>query len=112
MALLRRRRPADGSPRRRRPSANLLRRERNALLGAREQRVSDLGGLAAEMYRYGAWRSDLLQERCAEIAGIDARIDEIDALLGHAPVRMRCLCGAELPAGARRCLACGRVQGT
>ena len=34
-----------------------------------------------EMYRRGAWRDDLLHERCAEVIGIDARLAEIDELL-------------------------------
>jgi hypothetical protein len=65
----------------RRPNAGLLRRERRALLAVRESRVRELGGLTAEMYRLGAWRDDLLEERCAEIAGIDARLADIAALL-------------------------------
>jgi hypothetical protein len=71
--------------------------------------VRDLGGLAAEMYRYGAWRNDLIQERCAEIAGIDARLDDIEALLGSAPPLRHCSCGALLRGGAEFCSSCGRA---
>ena len=73
----------------------------------RESRVRDLGGLAAEMYQYGAWRSDLLEERCAELAGIDARIADIDALLGRRDALERCSCGAPLRENAEFCSNCG-----
>ena len=77
--LLAARRPAEGPQRR--PHPGLLRRERRALLQVRDERLRDLGGLVVEMYRRGAWRDDLLHERCAEVIGIDARLAEIDELL-------------------------------
>ncbi len=74
----------------RRPIPGLLRRERRALLQAREERLRDLGGLTVEMYRRGAWRDDLLHERCAEVIGIDARLAEIDELLHGSEGTERC----------------------
>ena len=65
----------------RRPHAGMLRREQKVLLRAREAKLRDLGGLVVEMYRRGAFREDLLEERCADAVGIDARLAEIDDLL-------------------------------
>lgn len=103
-------------PRRRRPSppANQLRRERRALLRLREQKLRDLGGLSLEMYRRDRFREDLLLERCAELIGLEARIHELDVLLGAvrpsraAPSTARCDCGAPLLWGSRFCASCGR----
>jgi zinc ribbon protein len=98
---------ADGVPARR-PHAGLLRREHKALLRAREDRLRDLGGLLVEMYRRGAFRDDLLQEGCADIVGIDARLADIDDLL-HARRRApRCECGAPILRGSHFCPNCGR----
>ena len=61
---------------------------RRCSLRAREAKLRDLGGLVVEMYRRGAFREDLLEERCADAVGIDARLAEIDDLLHgerHAP---------------------------
>jgi hypothetical protein len=92
----------------RRPHAGVLRRERRALLKARELRLRDLGGLLVEMYRRGAFRDDLLQEGCADVVGIDARLAEIDELL-HARRRApRCECGAPILRGSHFCPNCGR----
>src|SRR5919202_6540971 len=92
----------------RRPHAGVLRRERRALLKARETRLRDLGGLLVEMYRRGAFRDDLLQEGCADVVGIDARLAEIDDLL-HARRRApRCECGAPILRGSHFCANCGR----
>ena len=52
----------------------------------REQKLRDLGGLSLEMYRRDRFREDLLLERCAELIGLEARIHELDVLLG-APSR-------------------------
>ncbi len=101
-----RRRPA--------PPASELRRERRALLRLREQKLRDLGGLSLEMYRRDRFREDLLLERCAELIGLEARIHELDVLLGTAqPVRgvprtARCECGAPLLWGSHFCATCGR----
>jgi hypothetical protein len=103
-------------PRRRRhaPPASSLRRERRALLRLREQRLRDLGGLALEMYRRDQFREDLLLERCAGLIGLEARIHELDVLLGAvrpAPGTARtarCECGAPLLWGSRFCATCGR----
>jgi hypothetical protein len=92
----------------RRTHAGVLRRERRALLKAREARLRDLGGLLVEMYRRGAFRDDLLQEGCADVVGIDARLAEIDDLL-HARRRApRCECGAPILRGSHFCPNCGR----
>ena len=101
-----RRRPA--------PPASALRRERRALLRLREQKLRDLGGLSLEMYRRDRFREDLLLERCAELIGLEARIHELDVLLGAAdrargvPKTARCECGAPLLWGSRFCASCGR----
>lgn len=101
-----RRRPA--------PPAGELRRERRALLRLREQKLRDLGGLSLEMYRRDRFREDLLLERCAELIGLEARIHELDVLLGRAqrapsvPKAVRCECGAPLLWGSRFCATCGR----
>lgn len=111
MSLLRRRRRSSAAPKAslpRRPNIGLLRRERRSLLAARESRLRDLGGLTVDMYRYGAWRSDLLEERCAELVGIDARLADIEALLGVGAAPSRCSCGAALRSGAQFCSNCGR----
>jgi hypothetical protein len=108
-----RREPA---PPRRRPAppASALRRERRALLRLREQKLRDLGGLSLEMYRRDRFREDLLLERCAELIGLDARIHELDVLLGATqrapgvPKTARCECGAPLLWGSRFCASCGR----
>ena len=50
----------------------------------REQKLRDLGGLSLEMYRRDQFRADLLLERCAELIGLEARINELDTLLGAA----------------------------
>jgi hypothetical protein len=106
-----------GQPRPRRrpaPPASELRRERRALLRLREQKLRDLGGLALEMYRRDRFREDLLLERCAELIGLEARIHELDVLLGSArrapgvPKTARCACGAPLLWGSRFCATCGR----
>ncbi len=80
----------------------------------REQKLRDLGGLSLEMYRRDQFREDLLLERCAELIGLEARIHELDTLLGSvrpAPGRSRaarCDCGAPLLWGSRFCASCGR----
>jgi len=114
VSILRRRRrggAARAAPLSRRPNVGLLRRERRSLLAVHEHKVAELGGLTVEMYRFGSWRSDLLQERCAELVGIEARLADIDALLGSAPAAAttRCICGATLPSGAQFCSNCGRT---
>ena len=102
-------------PRRRAtPPAGELRRERRALLRLREERLRDLGGIALEMYRRDRFREDLVLERCAELIGLEARIHELEALLGNArplpgvPQSARCDCGAPLLWGSRFCANCGR----
>jgi hypothetical protein len=95
------------------PPARELKRERKALLFVREERLRDLGGLALEMYKRDRFSAGLVVERCAELVAIEARVQEIDALLnGSAHVRRgggaACVCGAPLLLGARFCATCGR----
>lgn len=96
------------------PPAGQLRRERRALLQVRERRLRDLGGLMVEMYRRDQFRQDLLVDRCVELARIDERVAELDALLAAAVSRARvreaarCECGAPLFWGAKFCGQCGR----
>jgi hypothetical protein len=92
----------------RQPHAGILRRERRALLRAREVELRNLGGLVAEMYRRGtAFRDDLLAEGCAQVVGIDARLAEIDDILGAS--RAACTCGAPIFRGSHFCANCGRA---
>jgi hypothetical protein len=95
------------------PPVRELRRERKALLLVREERLRDLGGLALEMYKRDRFNAGLFVERCAELVAIEARVQEIDALLdGTVHLRREggtvCVCGAPLLLGARYCATCGR----
>ena len=91
--------------------------ERKALLEVREERLRDLGGLALEMYKRDRFNAGLVVERCAELVAIEARVQEIDALLdGSARIRRGgggavCICGAPILLGARYCASCGRAFG-
>ena len=77
--------------------------------------MRDLGGLVLEMVRRDAFREDLVYEQCAELIGIDERIQELDALLAMAtavrrrPPAARCSCGAPILWGSRFCANCGRA---
>ncbi|HLY94015.1 MAG TPA: hypothetical protein VKP14_04125, partial [Gaiellaceae bacterium] len=66
------------------PPVGRLRRERRALLSLREDRLRDLGGLMLEMFRRDRFRQDLLLERCTELAAVEDRLGELEALLGAA----------------------------
>jgi hypothetical protein len=96
------------------PPPRELKRERRALLEVREERLRDLGGLALEMYKRDRFNAGLVVERCAELVAIEARVQEIEALLdGSALVRRGgggtvCICGAPILLGARFCATCGR----
>jgi hypothetical protein len=109
--------PADSTPAYVAPSSRELKRERRALLEVREDRLRDLGGLALEMYKRDRFNAGLVVERCAELVAIEARVQEIDALLdGTARVRRGgagalCICGAPILLGARFCATCGRQLG-
>ena len=116
-----RRRPDDSepaavaAPRRRRylPPPSRLRRERRALLGFRERRIHDLGGLVLEMYRQDQFRQDVVHEQAAEIVSLEERMREVDRLLaartGRGDNGIRCSrCGTPLYAGARFCPSCGQ----
>ena len=96
------------------PPVRELKRERKALLLVREERLRDLGGLTLEMYKRDRFNAGLVVERCAELVAIEARVQEIDALLdgsislrkgGGGPL---CACGAPFLLGARFCATCGR----
>ena len=99
------------------PPARELKRERRALLEMREERLRDLGGLALEMYKRDRFNATLVVERCAELVALEARVQEIDALLdGTARLRRGgggavCICGAPLLLGAHFCATCGRPIG-
>jgi hypothetical protein len=99
------------------PPSRDLKRERKALLEMREERLRDLGGLALEMYKRDRFNAGLIVERCAELIALEARVQEIDALLdGTALVRRGgggavCICGAPILLGARFCASCGRALG-
>lgn len=98
------------------PAPRELKRERKALLEMREERLRDLGGLALEMYKRDRFDAGLVVERCAELVAVEARVQEIDALLdGSVAIRggvaAVCACGAPLLLGARFCATCGRPAG-
>src|SRR5712691_8579435 len=99
------------------PPVRELRRERRGLLLVREERLRDLGGLALEMYKRDRFNAALFVERCAELVAIEARVQEIDALLdGTAHLRRGgagavCVCGAPILLGAHFCATCGRPLG-
>jgi hypothetical protein len=99
------------------PPVRELKRERKGLLLVREERLRDLGGLTLEMYKRDRFNAGLVVERCAELVAIEARVQEIDALL-DGTVSLRpggggavCACGAPLLLGARFCATCGRPVG-
>jgi hypothetical protein len=104
------------APARRRPlpPPGRLRRERRALVRRREERIRDLGGLVLEMYRRDDFRQELVDERCAELAGLEERLYELDALLRAAvgsrrtAPAARCACGTPILWGSRFCATCGR----
>jgi len=79
--------------------------------------LRDPGGLALEMYKRDRFNAKLVVERCAELVAIEARVQQIDALLdGSALVRRGgggavCICGAPILLGARFCATCGRGLG-
>jgi hypothetical protein len=80
----------------------------------REERLRDLGGLTLEMYRRDNFNEALVVERCAELVALEARVNEIDALLaGARGLRRRgapiCPCGAPILVGARFCPSCGNI---
>jgi hypothetical protein len=107
---------AGTAPRRRPlPPPGRLRRERRALVRQREERIRDLGGLVLEMYRRDDYRQELVDERCAELAALDERLYELDALLRVASARRRpaarCACGAPFMWGSWFCGTCGRPVG-
>jgi hypothetical protein len=107
---------AVGKPAYAAPTPRELKRERKALILFREDRLRDLGGLALEMYKRDRFDAGLVVERCAELVAVEARVQEIDAVLDGS-MRVRggvaavCVCGAPLLLGARFCATCGRPAG-
>jgi hypothetical protein len=107
--------PAPGSQRFAAPVSSQLKRERKALVQIREERLRDLGGLALEMYKRDRFNAELFVERCAALVAIEARVQEIDALLDGSTALRRagagtfCVCGAPILLGARFCASCGRA---
>jgi hypothetical protein len=69
------------------------------------------------MYKRDRFNATLVVERCAELVALEARVQEIDALLdGTARLRRGgggavCICGAPLLLGAHFCATCGRPVG-
>jgi hypothetical protein len=70
------------------------------------------------MVRRDAFREDLVYQQCAELIGIEERIQELDALLATAtavrrtPPAARCSCGAPILWGSHFCANCGRAVAT
>ena len=97
------------------PTPRDLKRERKALILFREERLRDLGGLALEMYKRDRFDAGLVVERCAELVAVEARVQEIDAVLDGSAQRggvsAVCVCGAPVLLGARFCATCGRPVG-
>jgi hypothetical protein len=106
-------RTAAGEAPRRATHPGALKRERRALLREREERLRDLGGLVFEMFRRDRFRVELVTERCADLAALEGRLDELDSLLAAATTRggLRCACGAPLAGSAHFCANCGRPAG-
>lgn len=106
--------PSARAVRRSVPPLGRLRRERRGLVGEREERLRDLGGLMLEMFRHDQFRRELLLERCGELVKLESRIAEVDTLVAAALSRgcsrppVRCECGAAVFWGARFCAQCGR----
>ena len=100
------------------PPAGTIRRERRALIRAREERIRDLGGLALDMHRRGAFRQGLLDEKAEEIVALEERLQELDSMLAAATAARRpgsaprCACGAPILWGSHFCSNCGRPTGT
>ena len=106
--------PTARAVRRALPPASQLRRERRVLLQEREERLRDLGGLMLEMFRRDQFRQDLLVDRCTQLATLDERLTDLDALLaasvsrGRTRPAARCECGAPIFWGSKFCAQCGR----
>ena len=110
--------PSPALPPPRRPARSRgprsLEQERRQLLRQREIEIRDIGGLALEMARRDDWRYELLASRCAEVLGLEDRVQELDALRAAADVAARgmgaqqCKCGAPILRGSHFCSHCGR----
>jgi hypothetical protein len=99
------------------PPPGAIRRERRALIRAREERIRDLGGLALDMHRRGAFRQELLDEKAGELLALEERLQELDSMLAAATAARRpgsaprCACGAPILWGSHFCSNCGRPTG-
>lgn len=98
----------------------VLRRRRRQLLGAYEQAIFDLGGLAMELHGRGLLAEDVLRRRAAEVTDLRGQIDELGGRLDEIKqarqerrqagrgASVTCTnCGTRSRAGANFCAACG-----
>jgi hypothetical protein len=98
----------------------VLRRRRRQLLGAYEQAIFDLGGLAMELHGRGLLAEDVLRRRAAEVTDLRGQIDELGGRLDEIKqarqerrqagrgASVTCPnCGTRSRAGANFCAACG-----
>jgi hypothetical protein len=86
------------------PTVGELRRERKRLWDTRELAVYHVGGLAVDLCRRGLDDPDLVSRRAEAVLAIDARLNEVDAILGQVDGRRRG--GPAIPA-AGYCMSCG-----
>lgn len=86
------------------PTVGELRRERKRLWDAREHAVYHVGGLAVDLCRRGMQDPDLVTLRAEGVLAIDARLNEVDAILHQLDSRRRG--GPPIPA-AGYCMSCG-----
>ena len=98
-----------------------LRRERKTIIERRQSAVYHLGGLAFELYRRDLLAEPVMRDRAGQLAALDERVRQIDALLGDKERRRRsrrppapagpagcCLsCRAPFDEGDRFCSSCG-----
>jgi hypothetical protein len=69
-----------------------------------------------EMFRRDQFNQQLVSERCGELLGLEARLEELDRLLDAITRRLpgrsaKCACGAPFVFGAHFCANCGRPVG-
>lgn len=86
------------------PTVGELRRERKRLWDAREEAVYHVGGLAVDLRRRAIDDVELINRRADAVLGIDARLNEVDAVLSQIDSRRRG--GPPIPA-AGYCMSCG-----
>ena len=86
------------------PTVGELRRERKRLWDARELAVYHVGGLAVDLCRRAMSDPELIHRRSEAVLAIDARLNEVDAILGQIDSRRGG--GPPIPA-AGYCMSCG-----